>query len=148
MVGHQDEAEDHGQHHVPGEHVGEKTHGQHDVLDQQPHHLDEEHEPPEKRLEDRRHVEVGHDPHPVAHETQLLDAGHDDRARVMSASAAVTLMFPVAEQPGNHSQQVVEQHEEKDRPEIRQEPVGPVTADRRPRDVVADEQEHRLESCW
>ena len=64
----------------------------------------------------------------------------------MSARAAVTLMLPVAEAPpGNHSQQIVEQHEEEDRPEVRQEAIGPVAADRRPGHVVADEKQHRLE---
>ena len=55
-------------------------------------------------------------------------------------------MLPVAEAPpGNHSQQVVEQDEEKNSPEVWQEAVGPVTADRRPGDIVANEKENRLE---
>ena len=37
-----DEHQDHAQHHVPGEHVGEQTHGQHEALDDRAQQLDEE----------------------------------------------------------------------------------------------------------
>ena len=46
---------------------------------------------------------------------------------------------------GDHPQQVAEQDEEEEGPQERQELVRPVPADRRPGDVVADEQDHRLE---
>ena len=60
--GHQDEAEDDRQDHVPGEHVGEETNGQHDVPDQEPGDLDHEHQAPERRLEPPGNVHVRDDP--------------------------------------------------------------------------------------
>ena len=66
--------------------------------------------------------------------------------RVSRARAAVTLMLPVAEAPpGIMPSRLLNRTKKKTVQRYGRNAIGAVAADRRPGDLVADEQEHRLE---